>query len=253
VDLTVWQIVLLGIVGCVAGFVNVMAGGGSLLTMPVMVMMGMRGPTANGSNRVAILAQCVTATAGFMRQGFSDLKLSVTLTLCALPGAICGAWAGTRLQGVWFNRVLAGLMIVIMILMAAKKKNSGDAAETPTPAGPKRVLWAHLLMVLAGLYGGFIQAGVGFILMAILHRVLGLDLVRVNMHKVFIVGAYTIVALIVFASQGHVAWLAGAFLAVGNSVGGWIGSHVAVKKGERVIRIVFNVVLVVMAAKLLLT
>ena len=109
----------------------------------------------------------------------------------------------------------------------------------------------HVLMVGAGLYGGFIQAGVGFILMAILHRVMGIDLVRVNMHKVFIVGVYTIAAIIIFAARGSILWTTGLALAIGMALGGWIGSHVAVGRGERAIRIIFNVALVALAVRLL--
>ena len=186
-----WQLILLALIGYLTGFINVMAGGGSLLTMPVMVLMGMPGPVANGTNRVAILAQNITAVTGFFRQGFSDFKLSLSLSLCALPGALIGAYFGTKLQGLWFNRVLAGVMITVMVLMSVKKHNPVSVTTTGPPE-QKRLIAAHILMAVAGFYGGFIQAGVGFILMAILHRVLGLDLVRVNMHKVFIIGTYTI-------------------------------------------------------------
>jgi len=246
-----WQLILLALIGCLTGFINVMAGGGSLLTMPVMVLMGMPGPVANGTNRVAILAQNITAVTGFFRQGFSDFKLSLSLSLCALPGALIGAYFGTKLQGLWFNRVLAGVMIIVMVLMSVKKNRPGGATTTG-PLERKRLIAAHILMAVAGFYGGFIQAGVGFILMAILHRVLGLDLVRVNMHKVFIVGVYTIFALAVFAVRGNVAWIPGISLAAGNAAGGWIGSHIAVKKGERLIRIIFNTALMILAIKLLL-
>jgi uncharacterized membrane protein YfcA len=246
-----WQLILLALIGCLTGFINVMAGGGSLLTMPVMVLMGMPGPVANGTNRVAILAQNITAVTGFFRQGFSDFKLSLSLSLCALPGALIGAYCGTKLQGLWFNRVLAGVMITVMVLMSVKKHRPGSVTTTGPP-GQNRLIAAHILMAVAGFYGGFIQAGVGFILMAILHRVLGLDLVRVNMHKVFIVGTYTIFALAVFAVRGNVAWIPGISLAAGNAVGGWVGSHIAVKKGERLIRIVFNTALMILAIKLLL-
>ena len=246
-----WQLILLALIGCLTGFINVMAGGGSLLTMPVMVLMGMPGPVANGTNRVAILAQNTAAVTGFFRQGFSDFKLSLSLSLCALPGALIGAYFGTKLQGLWFNRVLAGVMITVMVLMSLKKHKPGSATTTGPPE-QKRLIAAHILMAVAGFYGGFIQAGVGFILMAILHRVLGLDLVRVNMHKVFIVGVYTIFALAVFAVRGNVAWIPGISLAAGNAAGGWVGSHIAVKKGERLIRIVFNTALMILAIKLLL-
>jgi len=246
-----WELGLLFAAGCVAGFLNVMAGGGSLLTLPIMVFMGMSGPEANGTNRVAILIQGISATTGFFRQGFSDFRLSLTLALCGLPGTLIGAFLGTKLEGVWFNRFLAGVMVAVMILMARKKRkaeqNDNEGALTT-----RRLLLAHVLMVGAGFYGGLIQAGVGFILMAILHRALGLDFVRVNMHKVFIVGLYTVVALAVFAMKGQVLWLVGLLLAAGNGIGGWVGAHCAVKKGEKLIRFVFNGALLVMAIKLLI-
>jgi uncharacterized membrane protein YfcA len=106
-------------------------------------------------------------------------------------------------------------------------------------------------MIAVGFYGGFIQIGVGFIIMPVLHRVLGLDMVRVNMHKVFIVGVYTIAALIVFASQVQILWVLGACLAVGNSIGAWLGTRTSISKGEKTIKIVLNTVMVLFIIKLL--
>lgn len=248
--MALWKGGLLILVGFITGIVNVMAGGGSLVTMPVLIMLGMDGDVANGTNRIAILAQSITSTYAFFKNGFSDFKLSLTLTLCALPGAFLGAYFGTKLNGVLFNRVLAGVMIVVMIIMAKNRKKPKSQTESFNPS-QKRVVAAHGLMVLAGFYGGFIQAGVGFILIAILNKVLGLDLVRVNMHKMFIVGAYTLLALIVFASKGDVVWLAGIILAVGNATGGWVGTKLAIGKGERLIKIVLNIVLIALVIKLL--
>ena len=246
-----WQIGILALVGIIAGFLNVVAGGGSLLTMPIMVFMGMSGPAANGSNRVGIIFQNLAAIRGFRKQGFADFKRSITLSLCAIPGAVAGAYMGTKLDGPWFNRVLALVMIGVMLLMAFKKKaNKGEVTET-APPGQGRVVAAHLLMVLAGVYGGFIQAGVGFILMAILYRVMGEDLVRVNMHKVFIVGSYTIVAVGIFAWKGQVDWFVGLGLAAGNAIGGSLGSKFSVKKGEGAIKVILNIALVALAAKLI--
>ena len=93
------QEVVLALVGIVAGFVNVMAGGGSLLVMPMMVVMGLPGPVANGTTRVVILAQNITATAGFRKKGYRDLKLSLSLAACSVPGAAVGALPGTGLEG----------------------------------------------------------------------------------------------------------------------------------------------------------
>ena len=214
-----------------------------------MVFMGIPGPVANGTNRIAILAQNVTAVITFFRKGYSDFKLSLSLAFCALPGAVLGAFIGTRLEGIWFNRTLAVIMLAIMIFMAtSKEKNEEDSF---TPVTRKRMILGHVLMVVAGFFGGFIQIGVGFILLPILNKVLGQDLVRANMHKVFIIGTYTIAALIIFVTQVELLWLLGICLALGNSIGGWMGAHMSVEKGEVLIKNVLNVVLLVFIVKLL--
>ena len=175
--------------------------------------------------------------------------MSLTLAACALPGAVLGAFAGTRLEGVWFNRVLAVIMIGVLLVMAlgGNRKNPAAAGEPSR----RQLFWGHICMVGVGLYGGFIQLGVGFIIMPVLHRVMGLDLVRTNMHKVFIVMSYTVVALVVFASQVEMLWIAGLALAIGNSLGGWIATNVQVDRGEGIINLVLNTVLVVFIIKLL--
>lgn len=243
------QGLILILVGCMAGFMNVMAGGGSLLTIPVMIFMGLPGPVANGTNRIAILAQNITAVITFYKKGFSSFKLSLTLSLCSLPGAVIGAFVGTQLKGVWFNRTLAVIMLAVIIMMAQNKPAKiGDYEEIK---GPRNLIMGHALMLLIGFYGGFIQVGVGFLLFPVLHKVMGLDLVQVNMHKVFIIGMYTIVALFIFASQVEILWLLGACLAIGNSIGGWLGAHVSVAKGEHAIKIALNTVLVIFIIRLL--
>jgi hypothetical protein len=246
--LELWQIVLLALVGVLAGWLNVMAGGGSLLTVPVMLFMGIPGPVANGTNRIAILAQNISAVAAFRRQGFSDFRLSLSLAAAAAVGALGGASIGVHLDGEWFDRVLALVMIAVLVLMAT---GHDKVRPAETGATPRRLVLGHVLMVGAGLWGGFIQIGVGFILMPILHRVLGLDLVRVNMHKVFIVLVYTIVALLVFASQLELLWWTGAALALGSATGGWLGAHTTVRRGERLIRRVLYVALSAFIIKLL--
>lgn len=246
--LELWQAGLLVAVGIVGGFMNVMAGGGSLLTVPVMVFMGLPGPVANGTNRIAILAQNLTAIATFARRGFRDFRLSLTLSACAMPGAVAGALVGVRLEGEWFDRALAVIMLGVMLLMHFDRGAKG-ASSGHSPS--RRQLWqGHLLMLGAGFWGGFIQLGVGFILMPILNRVMGLDLVRTNMHKVFIVASYTVVALLVFASQVELLWMVGLALALGNAIGGYLGAHFSITRGEHLIRAVLNIVLVAFIIKL---
>ena len=243
-----WEIVLLMTVGVIAGWLNVMAGGGSLLTVPVMLFMDVPAPVANGTNRIAILAQNITAVYAFFRKGFSDFKLSLSLSLAASTGAVGGAFVGVELDGVWFDRILAIVMILVMITMATGKKMSHDVNEN---SQPKNLALGHICMIGAGFWGGFIQVGVGFILMPILHRVMGFNLVRVNMYKVFVVLSYTIVALVIFATQLQLLWWAGLGLAMGNSIGGWYGAHTTIQKGEVWIKAVMYIALSCFIIKLL--
>ncbi|MGD2131945.1 MAG: sulfite exporter TauE/SafE family protein [Maricaulaceae bacterium] len=248
-----WQAAALALVGVLAGWLNVMAGGGSLLTVPMMVFFGLPGPVANGTNRIAILAQNIVAVSAFRSKGFADFRLSGTLALAACVGAAGGAQVGVRLAGEAFDRVVAVIMVAVLILMLT----GGDKAASKPPEGaepgkPRNLLLGHALMVGAGFWGGFIQIGVGFILMPILHRVMGFDLVRVNMHKVAIVLAYTIVALGLYAAQVQIMWVAGLALALGNSIGGWLGAHTTVSKGEVWIRRVFVLAVIAMIAGLVL-
>lgn len=249
-----WKILLLIVVSFFAGFFNVMAGGGSLLTLPVMIFLGIEGSVANGTNRVAILAQSVTAVLTFLKKGYFEFKRSLSLSLCTLPGVVIGAYYGTKLQGAWFNRVLALLMFILMILMSRDSKKEPDLPEAPPPKiSSKRLFWAHLSMLFVGLYGGFIQVGVGLLLMVILKKILGLDLIRVNMHKLFIVGFYTCVAIAIFGWKNQILWWTGFYLSIGYALGGIVGSEVSIKKGESTIKMILNLVLLVMIFELLWT
>lgn len=271
--MSLWQLALLALAGGVAGFLNVLAGGGSLLTLPAMIFLGLPPSTANGTNRIAILAQNGAAVWGFRRRGFSDFALSLRLSLCGIPGALAGAFVAVRISDAWFQRLLAFIMIGVLLTVLWPKGKRGRQRKNPArrsaPGGGAvgetvggaareaegsrlRRVWAYVAMVGIGFYVGFIQAGVGFILMAVLHTLLRLDLVRVNMHKVFLVGIFTLPAFAIFVAKGEVAWLPGIVLAAGNAAGGWLGSKVAVERGERVIRIVFAVTVLATAVKLLL-
>ncbi len=246
-DVELWKIGLLFATGIVSGWINVLAGGGSILSVPVMVFLGLPGPVANGTNRIGIIAQNIFAVWGFFRKGFSDFRLSATLAACASVGAFFGAFLGARLDGVWFERTLAVIMLgVVAVMMTGagqkKKQNEGEA---------RNIALGHVLMVGAGFWGGFIQIGVGFILMPILNRVMGLDLVRTNMHKVFIALTFSVVALSVFASQVEIEWVLGVALAAGFAVGGWLGAGAAIARGEALIKRVFYIALAAMAVKLL--
>lgn len=243
------DLALLAVAGFASGWINVLAGGGSMFNVAALLFLGAPGPAANGANRIAIIAQSLAAVAEFRRKGFSDFALSASLAGAASVGAFVGATLGVKLEGEWFERTVALVMIGVAVIMALDKSPADEAARRTAPA--KNLALGHALMIGAGLWGGFIQIGVGFLLMPILYRVMGLDLVRVNMHKVFITLTFSIVALAVFASSVEIPWGAGLALAASNAVGGWGGARATMLKGAKFIKIAMYAAIAALAAKLL--
>lgn len=240
-----WQWLLIGAIGPLVGFINVAAGGGSLITLPVLILMGLPPVVANGTNRVTLLVQNGSSVAGFYRQGYSSLRESAILAAMTLPGAIIGAYFSTKFDPLWFKRVLVFVMIGALISTLMPDRQHGEEQA-------KSNIWmARLSMFGIGFYGGFIQAGVGLLIMPLLRHFLRLDLVHVNMHKVFIIGAYSLPALIVFAIAGDVRWMVGLVLAVGTSLGALISVKMQVKKGAAAIKVIYSLAIVAIAVKLL--
>lgn len=239
-------IALLFVVGVVSAILNVMAGGGSAIALPVLIFLGLDSALANGTNRVAILIQNIFAVTSFRRQDVHAFRQSLRFTAWALPGAVAGAVAGVTISNEWFQRILAVVMIatVITILIPQPAVVSADVS-------PKRERWIYPIMVGIGFYGGFIQVSVGFLFMAALYHVLKMNLVVANMHKVTIVMIYMAPALAVYAWTGNVDWLAGLSLGAGSAVGGWWAARASVRGGEKAIRVVLVAAILVMAAKLL--
>lgn len=242
-----WQLALLFGIGGVAGFINVNAGGGSSLTLPALIFLGLEGSLANGTNRVAILVQNVFAVASFHRKKFHQFSQSMLLSAFTLPGAVIGAVVASQVSGALFERILGVALIAIIVSMFVAPSYTNRAVSQKGHHN-----WLVFPAMLGiGFYGGFLQIGVGFLFMASLYHLLRIDLVTVNMHKVFIILIYTIPALIIFVLTGNVDWKYGLVLAAGNAFGGWWGAHVAVKGGERVIRIILAFSILIMALKLL--
>ena len=186
----VQAMLLLG-VGAASGFINIIAGGGSSLTLPAMILMGLDSTVANGTNRVAICVQSIVGIAGFHKQEVNQFGESLKFSWFTLPGAILGALIAVKIDSLWFQRILGIVMLAVLVSMIIPLPNP---VETESVSVFRRRL-SHLVMFGVGFYGGFIQVGVGFLIMALLYHGLRLNLVYVNVHKVFIVFIYTLPAL----------------------------------------------------------
>ncbi len=244
-----WYEILITIgIGLMAGFINTLAGSGSLLTLPLLMFMGLPANVANGTNRIAILLQNVVGVSSFKQQKVFTFKEGIWLAIPAIIGSILGAFLATDLDEALMKKFISGLLVFMFffILLKPEKwlKEKQDIKSKPG-------IWQLIIFFFIGVYGGFIQAGVGFFLLAGLVLGVGFDLVKANAIKVFIVLLYTAFALAVFMMNDQVNYLVGFVLAIGNMLGAYIASRLAVKKGARFIRVILLGTLVISAAKLL--
>jgi uncharacterized membrane protein YfcA len=241
--MTLWDGVLLVAGGAFAGVVNAVAGGGSILTVPLLVIAGVPGNFANGSNRLGILTSTAASSASFHRLGVGGLAHAAPILVPVLLGSLVGSMAISQLTDDTFETVFGLLMLPLVLLSLRQPRAVSDGVVwSPT------VTFAVFLAI--GVYGGAIQAGVGLVLLAALSRA-GFDLVTANHIKALITLAVTLVALPVFVWQGNVVWIPALTLAAGLTAGGWIGARVAFHGGERLIRAVMVVAALGLSAKLL--
>jgi len=229
--------------GLVSGVVNVVGGGGSFLTLPILLFAGLPAAEANATNRLSILFQSVSAVWGFKRHGVIEWGLAFRYGLIACLGAIVGAFAVFSVGDVAFKRILATFMVLLAgWSILGKRPTALPGKELPAWA-------AGAAFFVIGIYGGFIQAGVGFLILAATSR-MGLDLVRGNALKVLAVLFFSVVALAIFFWKGAVNWPLGLSLAAGSTLGGLIGARVTVGMGEKKLKLAVTALIVIFAVKL---
>lgn len=237
------------VVGFVAAVLNVIAAGGSFLTLPLLLFLGLPATVANGTNRVGVLAQNISAVVGFHRHRILPVQWALAVSVPAVFGAAIGVWGALNVPEIAFRRILSVVMLVMTLGTLLHKSMRGEArAEAQRPTH-----WSMIAgFFFMGLYGGFLQAGVGFLALA-LTTVAGLDLVRGNAVKVFTVMLLTTLSLLVFAGTGNVDWPAGVALGLGNVLGAIVGVRVAVLKGHKWLEHVVTVTIVIFAVLLWVT
>ena len=236
-------------VGVVAGIINTLAAGGSLLTLPVLMAFGLSPNMANGTNRIAIFLQNIVGVSSFHQKKVMDFPSGFRAGIPAALGAVAGAFIAVNLRDEVMKLAIAGVMIVVFFLILLKPNRWIHSHESYPPVP----YWAQVIILfLVGIYGGFIQAGVGFFLLTCLVLGCGFDLVKANALKLFIILLYTPVALLIFFLHRDVHLWMGLLLAAGNMTGAWIGTRIAVKRGAVFIRYFVLAAILVAATKLVL-
>jgi len=242
---------LLFLTGLVAGTLNVIAGGGSLLSLPVMIFLGLPPTVANGTNRVAILVQNVGASWSFHRRGMISKEWLLLAIPPTLLGAVLGTIAALHVTELAFQRILAVILVAGAAWTVWNPIDLSEDGIAVVPAGMRRMAFIAGFFLI-GVYGGFIQAGIGFLLLAAT-SVAGFNLIRGNALKVTLVLTFTPLTLVLFAWNGKVEWAMGAALAAGNLLGGLAGVHLQILKGHNWVRGVVTITIVLFAIRLLFT
>lgn len=227
---------------------NTLAGGGALVTLPALLLLGLPVGVANGTNRLGVLVQSATGAIAFHRHGKLDPSSFWPIAVPMLVGSVGGALVATHLS----DEVLRPIFLAVMVGMGLL-----FALCPAVVAPPKDVLVRHIsdrpfvvvTLVAAGFYGGFLQAGIGIVMLAILTGLLRYDLVAANALKVTAIGLYTSAALAIFVIAGDVRWVPGLALAAGSVLGARIGVRFAVQRGQAFIRWLVVAVIVAAIAK----
>lgn len=226
-DLHIYVLALLA--GFLSGFINTVAGSGSLITLPLLIWIGLPANVANGTNRIAILFQNIVATSSFHRKGVLDVRGTLWLGLPAFLGAILGAQIAVNLNETLMRQVIGIIMLVMLGIMIVRPERWLNGQRVHFERTPTALQF--IVFFAIGIYGGFIQAGVGIFLLAALVLVTQYDLVRGNAVKVGIVLLFTISALFVFLNNNQVEWFIGSVLAIGSMLGASAGANFAIEKG----------------------
>ncbi len=217
----VLKILLTFAVGLITGFLNVMAGGGSMLTLPLLTFLGLSIDVANGTNRISILFQNLAASYSFKKNKIHILKRSLILSIPATLGAICGTLVVVQINESLLKKIAAVLILLMGTFIVLKK----DVWKKNKIATKKSNILSYITFFFIGFYGGFLQAGVGFFFISALVFLEGFDIVKTNAAKVAIIAVYTIASLIIFIIHNQVDWKIGIVLAIGSAIGSSFGAR----------------------------
>lgn len=229
--------------GLLVGFINTLAGGGTIISLSLLMFMGLPANVANGTNRIAVVAQNLVAVRSFKQQKLLDVHKGFALAIPTVIGSVLGAFIAVDLNEMIIEKSIAVVMIfmLLFILYKPQKWLKGHRELMAKPVST----WMMILFFFIGIYGGFIHVGVGYFLLAGTVLGAGFDLIRANAVKNLIVLAYAPFTLIIFMWQGQVNYNYGLVHSIGNILGAYLATKFAVNWGTNFVRWVIIIVIFV--------
>lgn len=245
------DLVLLFFLGIIVGFINIVSAGGSLITLPALIFFGLPSAVANGTNRIGILVQNLFAMIQFKKKGLLNWKLSILVSIPAIIGSIFGANFAIDLSEKVFNNTLAIIMLVLIVLMTFKPHTYLKIGESFIEKYKLPLLLVFFLVI--GFYGGFIQAGVGFLIIIIFTVFMKkLSLAEMHSIKTVVITIYLLISTAIFIYNGQVNWLYALVLSVGSGIGGGLGGKFASQVSEKVLKAIMVSIVSILSVKLLI-
>ncbi len=234
--------------GVAAGAINTVVGSGTLITFPTLLAFGVPPVTANVSNTVGLVPGSVSGAIGYRRELRGQGRRVARLASASLVGGVAGAVLLLALPAEAFSTIVPVLIIVGVVLVLFQPAISRRVAarrETRGVVHEHGALWVWVLVMLAGVYGGYFGAAQGVLLMAIMGIGIEETLQRLNGIKNVLAGLVNGVAALVFILVADVDWLVAGLIAVGATIGGQVGATVGRRLPPLALRLVIAVVGVV--------
>lgn len=225
-------ILMLLISGILVGIINTIAGGGSVITMTVYMVLGLPITVANGTNRIAVVMQNLAATITFIRKRMFDLKSGMLLAVPVIIGNIGGSLLATQINDTIFRICFGVVLFLILLYMIFDNHKRFQPAEK-MEIKPLHYFW----FLLIGFYGGYIYIGLGYLILAISLWSMKLDIVTANILKGIVLCVAMPFSMAVFMINGQVDYLFGLVHGAGNMLGAWLASHYCINWGGRFVKI----------------
>ena len=242
------QYLLFFSLGLIVSVINSLAGGGSTLSLPILIFLGLPPTVANGTNRIGLIVGNLSSMLNLKKHGYLYMPVFKQLFLPTLIGSILGVLALVQMSDKLFQAILALVIFFVVFMTHLKKDILGKAPDSPPT---KRSFKGFLGFIVIGIYGSIVQVGVGFLQIFAISKYSGLSLIQVNTLKSALTSVFLVISTIGLALSGKILWDVALIMALGAWVGGYIGSSLQRKHGNQFIEKSITIISLLMACYLL--